>query len=226
LRVPFTPAVLEIPEDFLLFGIDRNRRVVPILETSHLVVDVLKLSVAVRVLRSFTRFAVTLQAVIGRVQQPSHRRIADRMALIGQFAGQGPRALAGPAQWRFGITARDRINQSLECRQQLGIFLSPALSASARATQAVGDRLIRMRRLVGQLGSSFANRRGRKAGDCGEQLHTTPTDCYGLRRGPTSPQSLVHERSEFGVLGSNPLADGCIVHSPLKPTIGKVVNLL
>lgn len=88
LGLPFASAVLEIAKEFLLFRIDRNRRVVAILKALHLVVDVLELGVAVRVLRPFTRLTVALEAVVGRMQQPSHGRIADRVPLARQLPSQ------------------------------------------------------------------------------------------------------------------------------------------
>ena len=41
--------------------------------------------------------------------------------------------------------------------QDLRVFLGSAISSPARTTQTVGNRLIGMRRLVGQFGSTFAN---------------------------------------------------------------------
>src|SRR5256886_3584375 len=65
-RLCWTPraaGVLEVPDQFLLLGIHRDRRLLPPLGRPHAPRDVAKLRVPVHVLTAFARLDVALQAV-------------------------------------------------------------------------------------------------------------------------------------------------------------------
>ena len=74
LGLPFLARILEFPDQFLLFRVDRDHWLVPLLKRHHLPVDVLELSVAVRMRRAFARLAVGLQAVAGLLEQCRYLR--------------------------------------------------------------------------------------------------------------------------------------------------------
>ena len=69
LRTPFPAAILEIPNQFLLFRVYRDDRLATLLKGYDLGIDVLKLGVAVRVRSSLANLPVGLQTVSGAVQQ-------------------------------------------------------------------------------------------------------------------------------------------------------------
>ena len=60
LRLPFSPAIGKIPNIFLLFGIDRDHRLVAFLNPFDLPSNEVKLGIPVGMLLAFCRFAVRL----------------------------------------------------------------------------------------------------------------------------------------------------------------------
>src|SRR3954471_17807951 len=83
------------------------------------------------------------------------------LALALQLVGEPAQALAGPAQRRFRIAARGRLDQGLESRPQLRIGLDRGLAARARPTQPAP----RPRALVGQVLEPAPDGARRQAGD-------------------------------------------------------------
>ena len=79
LRPPFAPSVLEVADQFLLLGVDRDRRLACGQRCRHLLIDVAKLPVAIRMVSAFAHLAIGLQAVAKRVQQFTDHRAADLM---------------------------------------------------------------------------------------------------------------------------------------------------
>ena len=114
-RSPLLAAVTEQADQFLLPGIHRDHRLTALLKTLHRHVDVLELSVAVRIRGAFLGLAVTLQAIPGGLQKTANRPRADGMRLAGQLPGQLGRALACPAQRRARVSSIHRLHQSLQC---------------------------------------------------------------------------------------------------------------
>src|SRR5882672_617447 len=70
--LPFSPAVFKVANQFFLFGINRDDRLTAILELTHCRVDILKLSIPIRMRLSFSRLAIALQTVTGRFQQATN----------------------------------------------------------------------------------------------------------------------------------------------------------
>jgi hypothetical protein len=68
LGLPFSPGVLEIPDQFLLLRVDRDDRLPSPLERTDLSGDVLELSISVGVGCPFPALAVDLQVVPGRLE--------------------------------------------------------------------------------------------------------------------------------------------------------------
>src|SRR4029077_19646885 len=83
-------------------------------EASNLAVDMLKLSIAIRMRRAFQSLGVCLQAIAQLVQQLGHQTVADAVTTTAQFLGQSAPALASPAQRRFWVTTAQRLDQPLQ----------------------------------------------------------------------------------------------------------------
>ncbi len=135
---PFPPAILEGAHQFLLLGVDRDRRLPSAQAGPDPGVDVLELRVAVGVVRPFDRLPVGLQAVAQLVEQLRHHPMAGAVPLPGQFRGQPADALARPAQGRLRIPARGRLDQRLQVRDQRRILLDRPLAPAARAADPAG----------------------------------------------------------------------------------------
>jgi len=83
-----TPSVLEVADQLLLLGGDRDGRLTCGLERLHLGVDVFELRVAIRMVRALTGLAVGLQAKAQAAQQPPDQLLAGAEAAPGQSTGQ------------------------------------------------------------------------------------------------------------------------------------------
>ena len=82
-----------------------------------------KLRIAIRVICAFLGLAIALQAVVQVMKNLRDLHVADRMLLLAQFLGDGPRAFANPAQRRLRVSARLLINQPFERLHQTRIGL-------------------------------------------------------------------------------------------------------
>jgi hypothetical protein len=82
-RTPFAAAVLEIPDQLLLLGVDRDDRLPSSLKPYCLGADELELGIAIGILIAFASLTIGLQAVAGLAEQPRDRAIADVMPLAG-----------------------------------------------------------------------------------------------------------------------------------------------
>jgi hypothetical protein len=79
--------VLEIADQFILLGIDRDRRLAGRQRRLHPIIDVAELCIAIRMTGPFARLAVGLQAVIELMQQFADHRTTDLVAHIAQAFG-------------------------------------------------------------------------------------------------------------------------------------------
>jgi hypothetical protein len=120
-RPPPSAAILEGPHQFLLLGVDRDRRLLPALDGPDLTRDGAKLRIPIGVLPTFASLDVALQAVAEAVQQLGDHRVADGMTERLKGQGQGARAQAGPPQGRLRIARRRRFDQRLQVAQQRGL---------------------------------------------------------------------------------------------------------
>ena len=73
-------AVLEIPDQFLLFRVHGDDRLAPTPKPLGQPIDVLELGVAVRMRLALSRLAIGLQAEPGVVEQTGYGRVADGAA--------------------------------------------------------------------------------------------------------------------------------------------------
>ena len=81
---PFAPAILEVAHQFLLLGVDRDRRLPRAQGGPDPGVDVLELRVAIGVVRPFHRLPVGLQAVVQLVEQLRDHPMARAVSLAGR----------------------------------------------------------------------------------------------------------------------------------------------
>src|SRR5208282_1529959 len=89
LRVSLEPKLsAPVPHQLLLLGIHRDDRLTLPQEVSDLAVDMLKLSIAIRMRRAFQSLGVCLQAIAQLVQQFGHQTVADAVTTSAQFLGQ------------------------------------------------------------------------------------------------------------------------------------------
>ena len=104
-------------------------------------IDVAKLGIAIRVIRTLLGLAIALQAVVQVVQDLRDRHVTDRMVLLAQLLRNRPRALTDPSQGRLGVSARLRIDQFFEAGYETGVGLCEGLAARPRSPDAAYQRL-------------------------------------------------------------------------------------
>ena len=130
LGLPLAPAILVLTDEFLLLRVHRDHWLAALLQSLDHCIDVLELSVAVRVRSAFLRLAVALQAVTFGPEQRAYRPRSNGVRLLGQFLSQPGRALAGPAQWRHRVTATRRLHQEFKRRQQARVSYGQPFAAT------------------------------------------------------------------------------------------------
>ena len=126
--------ILEVPDEFFLLRVHRDRRLAGTDRRLHRAVDVVELRIAIRVLATFPGLAVALAAVVQLAQQIGHHPLAGLEALLGQRLDQIAQAAADPAKWRTGIAANGVLDQGFEgCRQAWLVFDRTLASATRTA---------------------------------------------------------------------------------------------
>ena len=139
-RLPFSPAIPEIPDQFLLLGVDRDDRLLMLQETIRRGIEVLKLRVAIEVRRAFMALPRRLQAIAQIVEEPAHCRRADAPSLLRQRGRQFRATLAGPPQGRHRVAAGQRIDQRLQGVPEARLRVLEAGTPGAHAALPVGGR--------------------------------------------------------------------------------------
>jgi hypothetical protein len=192
LRPPFAASVLEVADQFLLLGVDRDRRLPCRQRFLHPIVDVVELRIAIGMLPALARLAVGLQAIAKLVQQFAHDGSTDVMTHVAQPARQLAQALAGPQKRRLRIAARLRFDQRTQIIQKARIRLAQRLAPSAQPACPP-----RFRPLIGpQFGQSAADRAARNArGACDRTDPAIPGRRRFGRRKPPKP-TLIEHRSK------------------------------
>ena len=89
-------AVLEVADQFLLLGVDGNRRITGGDRRLTGGVDVLELGISVGVVGSLAGLAISLTAILLLAQQPAHQLLAHLEALPAQRLGNVPLTAADP----------------------------------------------------------------------------------------------------------------------------------
>ena len=190
----------------------------------YLRIDVFKLGVPVRMRASFPRLAVALEAVAGFLQQCSHGTVRDWMPLLREFVGQPSCAFAGPAQRRFRITARDRVDERFQGPNQLWVsrserFATPSRSANSRCfAGSLSRRQIQFLRPGGDC-------RPRQASGERNQRNAAPSELSRLGGSPLSAPSLVHLGSQHAILSSNLCDHLRVLHAAVIADFGNEIKL-
>ena len=186
-----TAAILEIADQFLLLGVDRDRRLARRQRRLHLIVEVTELRVAVGMAGSFAGLAVGLQAVAHLAQQIGHDVMADAMAKPVQPGRQVAQALGRPQQRRHRVAARRRLDQFLQVGEQARVGDDQRPAPTAFAAHPFGRN---RRRIAAQLRQPAVDRAARHPGDPRHRGHpaTPRRQRFGRRKPP--PAALVQNR--------------------------------
>ena len=130
LGAPCPARVLEIPNQLLLLGVDRDRRLTLGQRRVDRLVEVLELGVAVGMVRSLAGLAVCLKAVAASAQYRADAGVTDAMTQIAQGPGDLAKALDRPAKRLLGITALRRCDDPLQIPNQPRVGLFQQFAAS------------------------------------------------------------------------------------------------
>jgi hypothetical protein len=132
LRPPFPAAVLEIADQFLLLGINRDDRLLGFERGLRQSIDVSKLRIPIRMAIALSGLAVGLQAEMQRLQQLADDCVADLVPLSAQFRRKPPQA-ARPSQARLRIAPLTRLDQLQQRGDKACIVINQRLAPSSRA---------------------------------------------------------------------------------------------
>ena len=181
LRIAFGPqltaSILEIADQFLLFGIDRDGRLVAITELFDLRIDVFKLHVTVRMGRTLPRFLVGMKAEAELPQQPANQFPARSETTFSQSAHKMTLASADPQQERLGIPTDRRLHYLLERFRKPRLSLGLRLATASQSTNASPRTGIR----ASQFRKTASDRAARHPCRCAHRGHTAPSRRLGLR---------------------------------------------
>ena len=163
-RLPLLTGILEIADQFFLFRVDRDHRLVALQERHGGRVDMLELRVAIRMRRALVGFAQRLEPVAEGMQQMANRRRTHAPSVGRQRRGQLRATLAGPPQRRHGIPSRQGLDQQIEGLGQARLGLLDVRTPGPWTTDAPGGV-----NTVRQLPTPVPNRFARQPGGCRHQ---------------------------------------------------------
>ena len=202
LGVRFPAVVLEIAHQFLLFGIGRDDRLLRRQERLGLLVDVVKLRVAIDVLAAFPCLAVRLQAVAEPAQKIADNRGADFVPLPGKLSGKRTQASARPQQGPDRVAPCRRCDQRSEIGHKRGIRRGFGLAPGTRPAHTSG----RSRELVPNVRHSAVNGGARQTTDLRHRTHPAMAQQPGLQRHKPPSALLIQHRRHL------PIASSCRAH--------------
>jgi hypothetical protein len=131
--------IFERPDKLLLFRIDRNDGLVGGLKFLDLLVNMLKLGIALRMRTPLKRLAVGLQAVAHLVKELGYQAVAALMSAPSQFLSQLANAFGGPAQRRLRIASGHRLDETFQVGAKGLIRVSGALASPTGFANAARD---------------------------------------------------------------------------------------
>src|SRR3954467_6418677 len=132
LWAPCSACVLEIADEFFLFRVHRDHRLLLGQRRLYARLDVVKLRIAVGMLATLAGLAVALQAELLRLQHRADDATADLVPTLRQFVRQPTQARAGPAQRRHRISPGIGLHQRQQIHPQRRVVVYQALAATAR----------------------------------------------------------------------------------------------
>src|SRR5919199_2866398 len=134
--LPLAPPILEVADELLLLGIDRDDRVTLGQEGGTGGSNVGELRISVGMVTAFAGLAIGLQAIASRLQELSDQLMTGAMTPLAQGGRQLAHALASPAQGAFRVTASGRLDQGFQVGQQGGVNGAGLLAAAAGPADA------------------------------------------------------------------------------------------
>src|SRR6266536_4218223 len=201
LRLPVPPGILEVADQLLLLGIDGDERHATVEAVLRLLVDVLELRIAIGMLGALDGLARRLEAVAVGPQQAGHGLVADAEAIRREhLRRERARALGRPAQRRFWVATRDRVDELFERRYELWVrdFVEPTAATLATNVDDVGGAhpgadLIATER-------DGADREPSGACNGGDPA---PPERLGLGTRPQPTRTFIHRRLQKAPLPTN-----------------------
>jgi hypothetical protein len=191
LRTVLTAAILEIADQLLLLGIDRNRRLPRGQRLLHLSIDVPKLGIAVGMVRPLAGLAVGLKAVPQVAQKIGHHIVTNTMAELTKPGRQVAQAFGSPQQRRPRIATRRRFYQVFEIGEQRRIRNDQRPASATLPADPIGCRVGLC--LAAQLRQSAVDRAARYAPDPRDRRDSaTPRGQRLSGCKPTSPALIQH----------------------------------
>ena len=191
LRTVLTTAILEIADQFLLLGIDRDRWLPRGQRLLHLSIDVPKLGIAVGMVRPLAGLAIGLEAVSQIAQKIGHHIVTNTMAKFTKPGRHVAQALGRPQQRRRRIAACRRLHQVLEIGEQRRIRDNQGPASAALPADPIGRRVGLC--LAAQLRQSAVDRAARYPRDPRDRRDpATPCSQRFGGRKPTSPALIQH----------------------------------
>ncbi len=204
LGMPLSPAILEVSDEFLLLGVDGDHGDTTLEAPLGCRVDVLELRVSIRVLRAFNRLVWYLQVVVVILEHLGDGLVADSDAVLReQLRGECVGALTRPAQRRFRIATRHRIDELLEHGPHVG---ARRLERPRPAAASNLDHVTRLRAGAG-LVPSFADGADRHARRTRHHGHPAVSNRPRFGPCPQPTSALIHGRLQQPPLLANRALD-------------------
>lgn len=189
LRAQLAAGVLEVADQLLLFGVDRDGRLAGRHRRLHDGVDVGELGVALGVVRPFPGLAVGLAAVAQLSQQQANQLLADLEAALAQGPDDLALAAADPTQRRLRVTADRILDQRLQCRRQVRLQDNCALAPTTRASDPPANRI----GAALQLHDRPPDRAARQPARRRRRRHPAMANRQGFVRRKQPPATLIEE---------------------------------
>lgn len=189
-RLPLPTAILEVADEFLLLGVDRDDGLLAPQIRSRRGIDVLELGVAVGMRGALPSLPHGPEAIAESVEQPAHRGGTHLPTILRERRSELRSALARPPQWRHRVSAGERVHQPLQRGLQPWLRHPEARTPSSRAAHPPG-----IDRAPLNFTATVANRLPSQAGsgrnDCVPAVPESPR--FGCS--PKTARTLVEYRS-------------------------------
>jgi hypothetical protein len=153
---------------------------------ANLLLDELKLGIAIRMGGALLQFPVRLQAVAHAAQHLRDRLVTDGVAFLREGGRERARTLTGPPQRGFRITAAQRLDQGVEAVRQVRIvqFQQPSPTTGPPDTA-------RRQRCVVQFSQALRDGDARQATGATHDGDPAPAELPGFTRGEEPAGPLV-----------------------------------
>jgi hypothetical protein len=182
--------IVVVSDEFLLLGVDRDDRDALPQASFYRDVDVPKLRIPIGVIRTLFGLAIALQAIVQVVKNLRDLHMADRMVLLAQFLGDGPRTFANPSQRRLRIAARLLINQPFQRLHQTRIGLGDGFAARSGPPDTADQRLAPSL----DFANTSADRLARQATRAPHHRNPSVAQTHRFSRSHDAPRALVQMR--------------------------------